>query len=84
MNTRKPVPGAGSEPAEVASSGSPFVGPNGRCNKARHDPVHTHRVTFQRVGWAHWAFCSCGWIASDADVPDLSIKAACHGVGSAS
>ena len=40
-----------------------------------------HRVTFQKAGWFHFAYCACGWIDCDPDQGMLSIKAACHGIG---
>ncbi len=44
------------------------------------EATYPHRVTFQKAGWFHFAYCACGWIDCDPDQGMLTIKACCHGI----
>jgi hypothetical protein len=39
--------------------------------------IHDHRVTFQKAGWFHFAWCNCGYIDC-GPVEELSLRAANH------
>ncbi len=52
--------------------------PGAGSEPVEHQAIHPHRVRFQKVGWYHWASCSCGWIESGASAEDVSLRAANH------